>query len=89
MTIEPRKKTCVCGKSFRPDVGGRYDHRTLYDHTPSTVPDDPQTRVNVALSMLQRHTVSPDRRLQLIEAALLGAGVEELVEMENGRARRG
>ena len=88
MSATPRKKTCVCGKSFRPDVGGRYDHRTLYDHTPSTIPDDPQTRVNVALSMLQRDTVSPDRRLQLIEAALLGAGVEELVEMEVG-GRRG
>lgn len=88
MTNPPRKQTCVCGKSFRPDVAGRYDHRTLYEHTPSTVPDDPQTRVNVALSMLQRDTVSPDRRLQLIEAALLGASVEELVEMERS-GRRG
>lgn len=89
MSNPPRKQTCICGKSFRPDVAGRHDHRTLYDHTPSTVPDDPQTRVNVALSMLQRDTVGPERRLELIEAALLGASVEELVEMEKGRARRG
>ena len=82
MTIEPRKKTCVCGKSFRPDVGGRYDHRTLYDHTPSTVPDDPQTRVNVALSMCQRDSVGAARRLELIEAALLGATVQDLIDME-------
>jgi len=82
VTNPPRKKTCVCGKSFRPDVAGRHDHRTLYDHTPSTVPDDPQTRVNIALSMYQRTTVSPDRRLELIEAALLGATVQDLIDME-------
>lgn len=82
MTTPPRKQTCVCGKSFRPDVAGRHDHRTLYDHTPSTVPDDPQTRVNIALSMYQRTTVSPDRRLELIEAALLGATVQDLIDME-------
>lgn len=82
MTNPPRKATCVCGKSFRPDISGRYDHRTLYDHTPSTIPDDPQTRVNLALSMCQRDSVGPERRLQLIQAALLGATVQELVDME-------
>lgn len=82
MTNPPRRQTCVCGKSFRPDVAGRHDHRTLYDHTPSTVPDDPQTRVNIALSMYQRTSVSPDRRLELIEAALLGATVQDLIDME-------
>jgi hypothetical protein len=82
VTTPPSKQTCVCGKSFRPDVAGRHDHRTLYDHTPSTVPDDPQTRVNIALSMYQRTTVSPDRRLELIEAALLGATVQDLIDIE-------
>lgn len=82
MTNHPHQQTCICGKTFRPDVAGRYDHRTLYDHTPSTVPDDPQTRVNVALSMCQRESVGPERRLQLIEAALLGATVDDLITME-------
>jgi hypothetical protein len=79
---EPRMQTCVCGKTFRPTVAGRYDHRTLFDHSPSIVPDDPQTRVNIALSMFQRTTVTPDRRLELIEAALLGATVQDLIDME-------
>lgn len=82
MSPEPHMRTCVCGKSFRPTVAGRYDHRTLFDHSPSTVPDDPQTRVNIALSMYQRTTVTPERRLELIEAALLGATVQDLVDME-------
>jgi hypothetical protein len=75
-------QTCVCGKTFRPTVAGRYDHRTLIGHAPTTVPDDPQTRVNLALSMFQRTTVTPDRRLELIEAALLGATVQDLIDME-------
>lgn len=85
MTPEPRMRTCVCGKTFRPTVAGRHDHRTIYSHTPSTVPDDPQTRVNLALSMYQRTTTTPERRLELIEAALLGATVQELIDMERGR----
>jgi len=78
-------KTCICGKPFRPDVAGRHDHRTLYQHTPSTIPDDPQTRVNLALSMCQRDSVGAERRLKLIEAALLGASVQDLVDMERSR----
>lgn len=81
-----RVQTCAeCGQTFHPDVAGRYDHRTLLGHTPSVVPDDPQTRVNVALSMCQRTAVRPERRLELIEAALLGATVQDLVEMEADR----
>ena len=87
MTALPQQ-TCVCGKTFRPDISGRYDHRTMFDHTPSTVPDDPQTRVNLALSMSQRESVSAERRLELMEAALLGASVDDLVAMENRRKRR-
>ena len=41
-----------------------------------------QTRINLALSILQRTTVTPERRLELVEAALLGASVQDLVDME-------
>ena len=32
--------------------------------------------------MYQRTSVSPERRLELIEAALLGATVQDLIDME-------
>lgn len=43
---------------------------------------DAQARVNLALSMLGRTSVSPLRRLELVEMALLGATVQDLVDME-------
>lgn len=43
---------------------------------------DPQARINLALSMCQRTSVDPERRLLLIEAALQGAALWELAMME-------
>lgn len=44
--------------------------------------DAPQSRVNLALSMLGRTTTTPERRLELVEMALLGATVQDLVDIE-------
>jgi len=43
---------------------------------------DAQTRINLALSMIGRTTATPERRLELVEMALLGASVQDLVDME-------
>lgn len=43
---------------------------------------DAQGRINLALSMIARTTATPERRLELIEMALLGATVQDLMDME-------
>lgn len=43
-----------------------------------------QARINLALSMIARTTATPERRLELVEMALLGATVQDLMDMERG-----